>query len=125
MFQSVIIYLTSFICFLYVNGVFWSHGLRTSLHKMQSPLTGGCFYISRNIMSLGILTHQMRLADLAPNSWNLQNDSSFKKHSGCFYHVPGLKSYLSVYSLPLLSFRFAWGVLRRNFVRKVQEVQPQ
>lgn len=123
MFQSVIIYPTSFTCFLYVNGVFWSQGLRIN-SKMQSPLTEGCFYISGNIRSLGILTHQMRLADLAPNSWNLQNDSSFKKHSSCFYHVPGLKSYLPIFSLPLLSLRSVWGVLRSNFVRKVQEVQP-
>lgn len=63
--------------------------------------SGGSFHISGNTMNLGIFIHQKTLSDLAPDSWNFQNASSFKQHSGCFYHVPKLKCYLISICSPL------------------------
>lgn len=81
---------------------------------MQSFHSGASFYILGNIMILGILTYQERLlTDLAKNSWSLENDSSFKRHSRSI--TQGLP-----YQCFVLSFLLCIGSIKEQ-ISKIQE----
>lgn len=74
---------------------------KKTLGKMQSADPRGSFYVSENIMGLGILTHRRDcLDDLTKNSRDLQSDSGFKRCSGCFIRFPNSRVRLPVFTLP-------------------------